>query len=95
METNVLLWKGVVPPGISYLFMHYYLKNRFDVEKQRESNNGAGDDNVNSNRMGFVLLDFANEDIVRKLLSNNFTVEAEKKVEIEEKDGEMVDIDLS
>ena len=107
METNVLLWKGAVPPAISYLFMHYYLKNQFDIEKQRESNEGAGDDNVNSKRMGFVLLDFANEDIVRKLLSNNLAVGAEENVAIEveekegleekdeEKGGEMVDVDLS
>ena len=66
IETNVLLWKGVIPPYFACKFMHSYLKNDC-VKKNSKSNHSI----CYVKRMGFVLLDFANPTLVRGLLSNN------------------------
>lgn len=66
IETNVLLWKGVVPPCISCKFMHPYLKR--DCSKQSSSSNN---DICYVKKMGFLLLDFAEPNLIRSLLSNN------------------------
>ena len=66
IETNVLLWKGVVPPCISCKFMHPYLKR--DCSKQSSSSNS---DICYVKKLGFLLLDFADPNLIRSLLSNN------------------------
>lgn len=67
IETNVVLFKGTIPPYLVSKCMHPYLKSECS---QSECITDKGMCYVN--RMGFALLDFANESLVRKLLSNNW-----------------------
>ena len=66
IESNVLLWKGVIPPYFACKFMHSYLKNHC-VKQQSSRNNEI----CYVKRMGFVLVDFSNPELIRGLLSNN------------------------
>ena len=66
VETNVVLWKGVLPPYFAAKCIHPYLKNRC-VRMECITDEGM----CYINRFGFLLLDFANKDLVRKLLTNN------------------------
>ena len=66
IETNVLLWKGCLPPCISCKFMHPYLKQ--NCSKQSSSSNS---DICYVKKLGFVLLDYADPTLIRSLLSNN------------------------
>jgi len=66
IETNVLLWKGCLPPSISCKFMHPYLKQ--NCSKQSSSSNS---DICYVKKLGFVLLDYADPTLIRSLLSNN------------------------
>lgn len=66
IETNVLLLKGSLPPCISCKFMHPYLKR--DCSKQSSSSNN---DICYVKKLGFLLLDFAEPNLIRTLLSNN------------------------
>ena len=66
IETNVLLWKGVLPPCISCKFIHPYLKSY--CSKQSSSSNN---DICYVKKLGFILLDFADPNLIRTLLSNN------------------------
>jgi len=66
IETNVLLWKGVLPPYICCRFMHPYLKR--DCSKQSSSSNS---EICYVKKLGFLLLDFADPNLIRSLLSNN------------------------
>ena len=66
IETNVLLWKGALPPYICCRFMHPYLKR--DCSKQSSSSNS---EICYVKKLGFLLLDFADPNLIRSLLSNN------------------------
>lgn len=66
VETNVVLFKGTVPPYMVAKCMHPYLK-RECVQMECVSDEGM----CYVKRLGFVLVDFANESLIRKLLSNN------------------------
>jgi hypothetical protein len=66
VETNVVLFKGSIPPYVVAKCMHPYLKNEC-VQKECITDEGM----CYVKRLGFVLLDFANEDLVRCLLTNN------------------------
>jgi hypothetical protein len=66
VETNVVLFKGTVPPYMVAKCMHPYLK-RECVQMECVSDEGM----CYVKRLGFVLVDFANEGLIRKLLSNN------------------------
>jgi len=66
VETNVVLFKGTVPPYMVAKCMHPYLK-RECVQMECVTDDGM----CYVKRLGFVLVDFANEGLIRKLLSNN------------------------
>jgi len=67
VETNVVLFKGSVPPYVVAKCMHPYLKKEY-VQMECATDDGM----CYVKRLGFVLLDFANEGLVRRLLTNNW-----------------------
>tara|TARA_B110000483_G_C18188690_1_gene540051 strand:+ start:1856 stop:3049 length:1194 start_codon:yes stop_codon:yes gene_type:complete len=66
VETNVVLFKGSIPPYVVAKCMHPYLKKEC-IQKECFTDEGM----CYVKRLGFVMLDFANEGVVRNLLTNN------------------------
>ena len=66
IETNVVLFKGSIPPCVVSKCMKSYLENecvRMDSSTE--------DDMCYVKRLGFLMLDFADDTLVKQLLTNN------------------------